>query len=441
MTINLNPDQLRILNWRGSEGGIAGIVGPPGCGKTTTGSALAIKIISESYPKIKKVLLVAYTNSAANEFCRELNAILGPVATCSLCIRTGYAAGENLTLPIPFSNNIQEIRSKQIVICTTLSTRKLSHAIRFDNMIIDEAGIEKLQDLLAPFILGINQTAIHLLDNKISYETNNIIELASNCGIVATVVGDPKQSRPIGLANYEPSAMEYVLKHAKSDTLYRTHRLPDTASSLVNDFAEYNGLISAPDIASRRLNLNSSSIDSELKNIIQPEEVITWIDVNGGEEMSGLGSWKNKTEAEVCVRLCNKLNRIAPQKSIAIVTIYKEQRRIISNRLKGLGLDTIRVLTTTGALGTQADIVLFSIVRNNPERRIGAVESLQDLNVAISRSKEKLFLIGSFEMMMNGWSKIATSIQNGQRNLSRKLAYLIDKKYGQIVQVPSILLK
>ena len=70
MTINLNPDQLRILNWRGSEGGIAGIVGPPGCGKTTTGSALAIKIISESYPRIKKVLLVAYTNSAANEFCR-----------------------------------------------------------------------------------------------------------------------------------------------------------------------------------------------------------------------------------------------------------------------------------------------------------------------------------------------------------------------------------
>ena len=70
MTINLNPDQLRILNWRGSEGGIAGIVGPPGCGKITTGSALAIKIISESYPRIKKVLLVAYTNSAANEFCR-----------------------------------------------------------------------------------------------------------------------------------------------------------------------------------------------------------------------------------------------------------------------------------------------------------------------------------------------------------------------------------
>jgi len=306
------------------------IVGPPGCGKTTTGSALAIKIISEGYPKIKKILLVAYTNSAANEFCRELSIILGPIAANSLCIRRGYAPGADLTLPISFSNNIQEIREKQIVICTTLSTRKLSHAIRFDNMIIDEAGIEKLQDLLAPFILGINQTAMHLLNNKISYETNNIIELASKCGIVATVVGDPKQSRPVGLADDQPSAMEYVLKHAKSDTLFTTHRLPDKLSSLVNKFAEYDGLRSAPEIASRRLNLTSSSIDPEFKNIIQPDEVITWIDVgNGMEEMSGLSSWYNKTEANVCVRLCNELKRIAPTKSIAVVTLYKDKDELL----------------------------------------------------------------------------------------------------------------
>jgi superfamily I DNA and/or RNA helicase len=29
---------------------------------------------------------------------------------------------------------------------------------------------------------------------------------------------------------------------------------------------------------------------------------------------------------------------------------------------------------------------------------------LQDLNVAISRSKEKLIILGNFEMMVNGWS-------------------------------------
>ena len=61
----------------------------------------------------------------------------------------------------------------------------------------------------------------------------------------------------------------------------------------------------------------------------------------------------------------------------------------------------IRVLTTAGAMGTQADIVIFTIVRNNPERWIGAIGSLQDLNVAISRSKEKLIIVGSFDMMLN----------------------------------------
>jgi phosphatidylserine/phosphatidylglycerophosphate/cardiolipin synthase-like enzyme len=37
--------------------------------------------------------------------------------------------------------------------------------------------------------------------------------------------------------------------------------------------------------------------------------------------------------------------------------------------------------------------------------------------------------------------KKTKTIQKGKRNLSRKLAYLIDHKYGQIIQVHSILSK
>jgi hypothetical protein len=62
------------------------------------------------------------------------------------------------------------------------------------------------------------------------------------------------------------------------------------------------------------------------------------------------------------------------------------------------------------------------------------------LNVAISRSKEKLFIIGSFDMMREGWSKLPTSIEKGRKNISRRLAYLVDHKYGQIVQAPSSIL-
>lgn len=95
-------------------------------------------------------------------------------------------------------------------------------------------------------------------------------------------------------------------------------------------------------------------------------------------------------------------------------------------------------MTTTGALGTQADIVLFSIVRNNPERMVGAVGS-QDLNVAISRTKEKLIIVGSFDMMLNDWSRSYDMNHRGKQNFPRKLAQVVDKKYGEVVEPPSIL--
>jgi superfamily I DNA and/or RNA helicase len=305
-------------------------------------------------------------------------------------------------------------------------------------MIIDEAGIERLEHLLSPFALGINQLGIHLIKENISYEANNIIELASKCGIVATVVGDPKQSRPIGLADYDLSAMEWVLKCARYDTLYTTHRLPDKLAMLVDEFADYGGLNSSPEIASRRFEA-IHDIDENFIEILNPE-VITWVNLNGNEMMAGPSSWYNEVEAKACVRICCELKRVAPSKSISIVTRYTEQRRTILKYLQHLDIES-RVLTTTGALGTQADIVIFSLVRNNPERLVGALGSLQDLNVAISRSKEKLIIVGSFEMMLNGVTSSYNLNPRHKQNFPQKLARLVDKKYGMVVEAPKILYK
>jgi len=438
--IYLNPDQQRILKWRINSGGIAGVIGPPGCGKTTFGALQAIKLVSEGYAN--RVLLVALTNSAANEFSRELSIVLGHDASKFMCVRSGYAPGADNSLPIPFSNELDVIKKKQIVICTTQSLKRLSRKsspVRFDNMIIDEAGIERLEHLLSPFVLGINQLGVQMMKESIGYGINSIIELASTCGVVATVVGDPKQSRPIRSEDYDLSAIEWVLKCAKCDTLYTTYRLPDDLAMLVNEFADYQGLTSAPEIAGRRLVVDCNTIDKEFRNIINPDKVVTWLDLNGTEEMAGPSSWYNDLEARACVRICHEIKKAAPSKSIMIVTRYAEQRRIVSKYLQELGLG-VRVLTTVGALGTQSDIVIFTIVRNNPERRIGAIGSLQDLNVAISRSKEKLIIVGSFDMMLNAKPRLHNLGVQPKHNFPQKLAQLVSKeKYGEIVEAPPIL--
>jgi hypothetical protein len=434
MRLLLDSEQLRVLNWRTNTSDIAALEGPPGCGKTTVGSALAIKLIAEGIAN--RVLLVAYTNAAANEFGWELFHILGPSAA-NICIRTGNPTGVDPALPIPFSRSIDTILKKRIVISTNLSLKRLP-TMRFDNMIIDEAGVERIEHLLWPFWFGVDrqvQTA-HRNQDNVSAHINDLLELISRCGAVATVVGDPKQSRPISPINSDYSAIEWVMKRSRWDTLRISHRLPDSLSGLVNEFASYGGLKSAPEIAPRRLVVEVPP-DVEYRDIIQPEEVVTWVNANGNERPMGPTSWANELEAKACVKISNHLSRIAPRKTKVIITRFTAQKHIIRNYLQRIEDYNTKVTTTTGALGTQADIVIFSLVRNNPERNIGAAGTLQDLNVAISRSREKLIILGNFDMMLNGWTN--GSFVSHRKSPARSLARLVEAKYGKIIDAPKIL--
>lgn len=431
MTLHLDEEQLRILNWRVDNKDIGAVVGPPGCGKTTVGSGLAVKIIAEGLAK--RVLLVAYTNAAANEFGWELYNILGPAAE-KMCIRTGNPTGVDPLLPITFNRSADTLSEKRIIISTNLSLKKLP-PIRFDNMIIDEAGVERLEHLLWPFWFGVDREVQNEHREKDAAEIDDLMELISRCGAVATVVGDPKQSRPISPVRTDYSAIEWVMKRKRSDMLRISHRLPDMLSGLVNEFASYGGLKSAPEIAPRRLTLDYIP-DVEYRQVIQPDEVVTWVDINGVEQPKGPTSWANDLEAKACAKICNHLVHLT-RKSIVVVTRFTAQKQIIRYYLQRMGLESIKVTTTTGALGTQADVVLFSLVRNNPERNVGAAGTLQDLNVAISRSKEKLIIIGNFDMMINGLT--SASSPSHRKSPARNLARLIDCKYGSIVQPPHIL--
>jgi hypothetical protein len=62
---------------------------------------------------------------------------------------------------------------------------------------------------------------------------------------------------------------------------------------------------------------------------------------------------------------------------------------------------------------------------------------LQDLNVAISRSREKLIILGNFDTMINGWTN-ASSVSH-RKSPARSLAHLVESKYGKIIDAPSIL--
>jgi hypothetical protein len=81
----------------------------------------------------------------------------------------------------------------------------------------------------------------------------------------------------------------------------------------------------------------------------------------------------------------------------------------------------------------------LSLVRNNPEKIVGAAGTLQDLNVAVSRSKEKLIILGNFDMMLNGWSGYSQYRNYMRKSNSRALAQLVYSKYGRVIDAPPII--
>ena len=86
-------------------------------------------------------------------------------------------------------------------------------------------------------------------------------------------------------------------------------------------------------------------------------------------------------------------------KEIGIITFYAAQLRQIRKLVDELQQELPHLKIRTGTVdrfqGMERQVVLVSLVRNNPGRSVGFAERPERLNVALSRAQELLVVIGS----------------------------------------------
>ena len=88
-----------------------------------------------------------------------------------------------------------------------------------------------------------------------------------------------------------------------------------------------------------------------------------------------------------------------PAISIGVISPYKEQREWLKDNVNEYEFDktklsSISIKTIDGFQGEERDVIYISLVRSNEKQEIGFLNDLRRMNVAITRAKKKLVVIG-----------------------------------------------
>lgn len=160
-----------------------------------------------------------------------------------------------------------------------------------------------------------------------------------------------------------------------------------------------------------------SSPDVKYRGILDWDTAVEWIspppvstegegDLTAGGEMNDGLSRVNPAEAALTMEsLKNYFDKIGKDRileeriDVGIISPYKGQIRLLRQLLKKDRYwrpfrSLITVNTVDGFQGQERDVIVISLVRSNAEGDIGFLRDLRRMNVAITRARMKLILLG-----------------------------------------------
>ena len=102
------------------------------------------------------------------------------------------------------------------------------------------------------------------------------------------------------------------------------------------------------------------------------------------------------------------MNNGLSEDEIGIISPYADQVKIIQDRTP------VEVKTVDGFQGREKEIIIISTVRSNPDGNIGFLSDLRRLNVAITRAKRKLIIIGNKDTLKHNptYARLIEFVEN-----------------------------
>lgn len=182
--------------------------------------------------------------------------------------------------------------------------------------------------------------------------------------------------------------------------LNRQYRMNSIIMGFSNAFFYENQLIADESVTDHAL---YNGDDPTLSSIIEFMDTAgcSFDEIQNPETLSH----KNPKEGDVLFKHLQQLllaystHSELPSLDIGIISPYKEQREWLRDNLSDYELDksklhSLAIKTIDGFQGEERDVIYISLVRSNEKQEIGFLSDLRRMNVAITRAKKKLVVIG-----------------------------------------------
>ena len=146
------------------------------------------------------------------------------------------------------------------------------------------------------------------------------------------------------------------------------------------------------------------------RGILRIDSPLEWIDTSlldiPEEEQTENGSRINQAEAQIAIRqLHDYIEKIGKDRILderidfGVISPYKAQVQYLRQLIRRDAFfrplrELITIHTVDGFQGQERDVILISLVRANERGRIGFLNDLRRMNVAITRARMKLLILG-----------------------------------------------
>ncbi len=315
--------------------------------------------------------------------------------------------------------------------------------LKFDTVIIDEAGKANLAESLVAISLAKKVILVGDQMQLPPYMEENLLDPNESKSFPNTKFGKDFSNDDINHA-LKISFFEFLEKRisagefprANLEMLNYQHRMHPHIGEFVSS-SFYGGNVNM----GAKTHLNHLLMDKPF------DKEITFINTdsfdNPYEETDGFSA-KNLTEAQIIVQsvLPNilKADNIKPE-DIAIIAPYKSQvaliKKVIDRGADSI-LEKIEVSTLDSFQGMEFDIIIFSFTRsaapNQEKKKVGFLDDARRLNVAFSRAKKKLILVGNANTLTQKSSHY-DRIFNYTRLFRNLVKLSKDPKVGRFVDI------